>query len=165
MITTNQKHMQHAIPETQPRPMARPGHRRNNSDDGTIRPSRFAPNPTTGTGCFRNNLSLEQINDMTEQDLLAFLSTKEDRNSDTQTFSVATSAGSLDGDGNKHTAVAGTMQQEDAKNYEIPDSIETSRRSSVQYLTTGLQRPCTPPTQSNYCKEKSLRHSIFQYDI
>lgn len=154
MIITNQKHMQHAIPETQPRPMARPGQRRNNSDDGTIRPFRFATDPTTGTGCFRNNLSLEQINDMTEQDLLAFLSTKEDRNSDKQTFSVATSAGSLDGDGNKPTAVAETMQQGDTNKYEILDSTETSRRSSVQYLTTAPQRPCTPPTQSNYCKGK-----------
>ena len=148
---TNQKHMQHAIPETQPRPMARPGQRRNNSDDGTLRPFRFAPD-LTDTRCFKNSLSLAQINDMTDQDLFALLSTKKDPSRDSHPLFATKPAGSLDGNGNLAFALAGAMQQDDAKDHKPPDSAETCRRGSVQHMIKGPHRPCTPPTQSNYCK-------------
>lgn len=154
-MNTNQKHMQHAIPETQPRPMARPGQRRNNSDDGTLRPFRFAPDVKTDTGGFKNNLSLAQINDMTDQDLLAFLSTKKDQRRDSHSLFATKPAGSLDGNGNQNIAIAGAMQYDDAKEYKPPDSVELCRRSPVQHISTGPPRPCTPPTQSNYCKNSA----------
>lgn len=151
LINTNPKHMQHAIPETQPRPMARPGQRRNNSDNGTLKPSTFAPDPTTGTGCLKNDLSLAQINDMTDQEILEFLSRRKKQSKNYHSSYPATSAGSLDGNGYEPPAFAGTMQRSDTKRFEHPDRAESSRRSSVQSSTTGPQRPCTPPTQSNYC--------------
>ena len=151
---TNQEHMQHAIPETQPRPMARPGQRRNNSDDGTLRPFRFAPDLTTDTGCFRNNLSLAQIQDMTDQDLFAFLSTKKDQGRESHSFFPTKPAGSLDGNGNQNIAIAGAIQQDDTKENKPPDSAEFGRRSSVQHMIDGPHRPCTPPTQSNYCENR-----------
>ena len=156
-INTNPKHMQHAIPETQPRPMARPGQRRNNSDDGTLRPFRFAPDVKTDTGCFKNNLSLAQINDMTDQDVLAFLSTRKDQSRDSRSLFATNPAGSLDGNGNQNSAIARAMQHDDAKEYKPPDSGEVCRRSPVQHMITGPPRPCTPPTQSNYCKNRAPR--------
>ncbi|KAL8794526.1 MAG: hypothetical protein Q9195_002861 [Heterodermia aff. obscurata] len=129
--------------------MARPGQRRNNSDDGTLRPIRFAQDLTGDTGCFKNNLSLAQINSMTDQDLLAFLSTKKDQSRDGQTLFAIKPAGSLDGNGDQNIAIAGAMQEEDAKDYKPPDSAEICRQSSVQRMINGPHRPCTPPAQSN----------------
>ena len=152
---TNKKHMQHAIPETQPRPMARPGQRRNNSDDGTMRPFKFAPGLTTDTGSFKNNLSLAQINDMTDQDLLAFLSTKRDQSRDSHSLLATKPARSIDGNGNQNIAIAGAMQQDDGKDYKPPDRADICRRSSVQQMINGPPRPCTPPNQSNYCENRA----------
>ena len=152
MTDTNPQHMQHAIPETQPRPMARPGQQRNNSENGTLRPANFAPDPTLGTGCLKNDLSLAQINDMTDAEILTFLSKRKEQNKKDHSLYSAMSAGSLDGNGYEPTAFAGTMRHNRMKTFEVPDNTKPSHRSTDQYLTRGLQRPCTPPAQSNYCE-------------
>ena len=164
-MNTNQKHMQHAIPETQPRPMARPGQRRNNSDDGTLRPFRFAPDLKTDAGCFKNNLSLAQINDMTDQDLLAFLSVKKDQSRDSHSLFATTPAGSLDGNRTQSIATAGAMQKDDVKEYKPRDSAEICRQSSVRHMVNGPPRPCTPPAQSNYCKNIAPHTFQFSTDV
>lgn len=147
---TNPRHMQHVISETQQRPMARPGQQRHNSDDGTIRPFRF-PIPAS-TGCFKTDLSQQQISDMTDDQIYQLFASRLDQG-EQHSFQPALSAGSLDGNGYNSSAVAGTTQNiEEAAAIEIPDSIETSRRSSVQYATIMPQRPYTPPTQTNRCE-------------
>ena len=162
ITNTNPQHMQHAIPETQPRPMARPGQRRNNSENGTLRPANFAPDPTLGTGCLKNDLSLAQINDMTDAEILTFLSRRKEQNKNNHSLYSAMSAGSLDGNGYGPTAFAGTMRRNSTKTLEAPDNTKSSPRSTEQYLTRGFQRPCTPPAQSNYCEyiRVSIAHTV-----
>lgn len=89
---------------------------------------------------------------MTEEDLCTFMSISKDQINYSHSLFTTTSAGSLDGNGNEPTAIAEAIQQDNVKKYEIPDSAKSSRRSSVHYLPTEPQRPCTPPAQSNYCK-------------
>ena len=152
---TNHKHMQHAIPEPQPRPMARPGQRRNNSDEGTLRPNSFAAQTDSGPGGLRNDLSLAHIDEMTDQELLAFMSRRRQQNNNRHSYCSGISAGSLDGTGLEITSVAETSQQDNAGKAPMTGGTEPSKRSSVQYLTLKPQRPCTPPAQSNCCENET----------
>lgn len=149
--TTNPRQMQHIISETQQRPMARPGQQRHNSDDGTLRPSKFSSS-VPSTGCFKTNLSEQQISDMSDDQIFELLIQRSA--ADRQHFlEPASSAGSLDGNGILDSAVAGTTQHGGTGGkIEVPDSVESSRRSSVQYSTMVPQRPHTPPTQINNCE-------------
>ena len=145
---TNQRQLQHIISETQQRPTARPGQQRHNSDDGTIRPSRFPTLPSTG--CFKTELSEHQISNMTDEQIYELFTNKS--NQDPQhSFGPALSAGSLDGNGPNANTVAGTTQG-GGDTFETPGSVESSRRSSVQYSMILPKRPYTPPAQTNKCK-------------
>jgi len=76
-------------------------------------------------------------------------------------FEPAVSAGSLDGNGYIDSAVAGTTQDGGGGGgIEVPDSVESSRRSSVQYSTMVPQRPHTPPTQINNCETYLRLHCL-----
>ena len=151
---TNPRHMQHIISETQQRPTARPGQQRHNSDDGTVRPFKFPTPSDSSTGCFKTNLSEQQINNMTNDQIYELFASKI-THGEQHSFESALSAESLDGNGYTSGAVAGTTQgDERAGDIEIPESVESSRRSSVQYLTIVPKRPYTPPTQTNKCEIK-----------
>jgi regulatory protein SWI5 len=149
---TNPRQMQHIISETQQRPMARPGQQRHNSDDGTLRSSKLSFPLEPSTGCFKTNLSEQQISDMSDDQIFELLTQKPA--ADRQHFlEPALSAGSLDGNGLTDSAVAGTTQDGGrGGGIEVPDSLESSRRSSVQYSTMVPERPYTPPTKINNCK-------------
>ena len=150
MTNTNQNQLQHIILETQQRPVARPGQQRHNSDDGTIRASKF---PTlASTGCFKTDLSEQQISDMTDDQIYELFASRSDQGRQ-HSFQRDLSAVCLDGNGYSNNTVAGTTQRiEQAGSFEIPDSVNTSRRSSVQYATLMPKRPYTPPTQTNKCE-------------
>lgn len=156
--TTNPRQMQHIISETQQRPTARPGQQRHNSDDGTLRPSKFPFLVEPSTGCFKTTLSEQQISDMSDDQIFELLTQRSAP--DRQHFSdPALSAGSLDGNGMIDSAVAGTTQDGGrGGGIEVPDSVESSRRSSVQYSTMVPQRPHTPTTQINNCKRQLPLH-------
>lgn len=147
---TNQRQYQHIISETQQRPTARPGQQRPNSDDGTIRPSKF---PTSAsTGCFKTDLSEQQISDMTDDQICELFVSRSGQGRP-HSFASTLSAGNFDGNGYNNEIVAGTIQDvEGGDTVEISDSVESSRRRSVQYSTILPKRPCTPPTQTNKCE-------------
>lgn len=150
---TNPRNLQQIISESQQRPMARPGLQRHNSDDGTLRPFRFPIPAQSSTGCFKTNLSEQQISDMSDDQIFELFAQRSDSNR-RHSFEQTLPAGGLDGNEYSDRMVAGTTHvgEEVGGAVEVPDSVESSRRSSVQYLTVVPQRPYTPPTQTNNCE-------------
>lgn len=150
---TNQAQPQQIIPETQLRPMARPGPQRHNSDDSTLRPQHLQTSTDKSTGCFKTDLSEQEIRDMTIDQIYDLLASRSGRQD--QERSLRASAPTEDFDGTLlerekfPTALQGDKSPRDI---EIPDGQEASKRNLIQSPKVKPQRPCTPPTQINRSK-------------
>lgn len=149
--TTNQMQPQQIIPETQQRPMARPGQQRHNSDDSTLRPHKFPPLTDASTGCFKTDHSEQQIRDMTDDQIYELLAIRTSQRNIQHSLQHDIPAGSLDGDGYKNDMVATMPQENESHEIGLPDNQEASNRSSVHDSSIEPLRPCTPPTQTNRC--------------
>ena len=150
--TTNPTQPQQIIPETQQRPMARPGQQRHNSDDSTLRPQKFPQLIDASTGCFKTDHSEQQIRDMTDDQIYELLAIRASQRNQQHSLQQNILPGSLGADSYKNEMVTSTAQENKPHEIKLPDSQEVSKRSSVHDPSIEPLRPCTPPTQSNRCE-------------